>query len=567
MKRLTRILSTLLCVLLLCGCQAGQNSAASLPTFSEETPGAEILVHTVEELVEAIAPDTTIVLPTGTLLLSDGSPMKSENPYCRWEYDTLVISNVDGLTIRGSGKDLSVLKTEPRNAAVLTFTNCRDLTLTGFTAGHTQRAEACEGNVVNLNGCSKVTLKDLSLFGCGAVGLNGWMVRDLTLEDTDIYDCSSSGVSIYQGGGILLKNCRLFNIGAEQDALYALDVSDCMDVLLDNCRMDNNRLMQLISCYASTVQLQGCSMEENTLTDAMFHVYGQYSESGTGVGASVELTDPAFNGNSAWKWMDTDNGGQVMIGDEEMTEDGMAQKFGAFARTEGEAATGDAGSQREQITVKNVDEFLAALGPDREIVIDCPVLDLSKAKNYGTDDGDYYHWEDPFDGPQLTICNVENLTIRGKDGKDANVVSAVPRYAQVLAFDNCTNLTIRDLTAGHTKEPGYCMGGVLQFQNCGSITVENTGLFGCGTIGVGAQSCSNVLIRNNDIYECSYGGISLYCVDGASMEGNSFRALGEEYGDGFVYSTDSGSRNILFEQNLVQPGTDLKTYDYPQYTK
>ena len=96
MKRLTRILSTLLCVLLLCGCQAGQNSAASLPTFSEETPGAEILVHTVEELVEAIAPDTTIVLPTGTLLLSDGSPMKSENPYCRWEYDTLVISNVDG---------------------------------------------------------------------------------------------------------------------------------------------------------------------------------------------------------------------------------------------------------------------------------------------------------------------------------------------------------------------------------------------------------------------------------------------------------------------------------------
>ena len=111
------------------------------------------------------------------------------------------------------------------------------------------------------------------------------------------------------------------------------------------------------------------------------------------------------------------------------------------------------------------------------------------------------------------------------------------------------------------------MGGVLQFQNCGNVTVENTGLFGCGTIGVGAQSCSNVLIRNNDIYECSYGGISLYCVDGASMEGNSFRALGEEYGDGFVYSTDSGSRNILFEQNLVQPGTDLKTYDYPQYTK
>lgn len=567
MRRSIKMLVGFVCALaLFSGCQTG-SGAESLPTFAQEAPAEDSAVHTVQEFIDAIKPNATVTLPSGSLVLSDGSDQPVNNPYCKWEWGTLVISNVDGLTIRGSGKDLSVLKTEPRNAAVLTFTNCRDLTLSGLTAGHTQRVEACEGNVVNLNGCSNVTLKDVGLFGCGAVGLNGWLVRDLTLEDTDIYDCSVSGVSVYQGGGVLLKNCRLFDIGAEQDALYALDVSDCMDVRLENCRIDNNRLRQLISCYASNVQLLGCSMEGNTLTDAMFHVSGQYGESGTGAEGSVGLTDPVLVGNTAWKWLDTDNGGQVMIGDEEMTEDGMAQKFGAFARKAGEATTGDAGSQRDQITVKNADEFLAALGPDREIVIDCPVLDLSTAKNYGMDGGDCYRWEDPFDGPQLTIFDVENLTIRGKDGKDANVVSAVPRYAQVLAFDGCTNLTIRDLTAGHTKEPGYCIGGVLQFRNCGSVTVENTGLFGCGTIGVDAQSCRNILIRNNDIYECSYGGISLYRVDGAGMEGNSFRTLGDEYGEGFVYSIDSGSRNILFEQDPVQPGSELRTSQYPLYQK
>ena len=51
------------------------------------------------------------------------------------------------------------------------------------------------------------------------------------------------------------------------------------------------------------------------------------------------------------------------------------------------------------------------------------------------------------------------------------------------------------------------------------------------------------------------------------MEGNSFRTLGDEYGEGFVYSIDSGSRNILFEQDTVQPGSELRTSQYPLYQK
>lgn len=566
MKHTVKMLCCLLCALLLCGCQAAQEASASLPTFSEETPKAEILVHTVEELVAAIAPNTTIALPSGTLMLSEGSPTGSQNPYCKWEFDSLVISNVDGLTIRGSGKDLSVVKTEPRDATVLTFQNCRDLTLTGFTAGHTQRSEPCEGNVLDLKGCSKVTVSDVGLFGCGAVGVNGWMVRDLTLKDTDIYDCSSSGVSIYQGGGILLENCRIYNIGAEQDAMYALDVSECMDVRLENCRIDQNRAIELISCYASTVQLKGCSMEENSLTDVMFHVYGQYAQSGIGPGATVELMDTVFLGNTAWNWLDTGAGGQVKDGEGELTEEDMVRKYGSFTRTEEEAATGDPGSQRDQITVKNADEFLAAIGPDREIILDCPLIDLSTASTYGTVGGEYHHWEDPFDGPQLVITDVENLTIRGKDGKAGNVLSAVPRYAQVLAFSNCTNLTLRDLTAGHTKEPGYCMGGVLQFLNCGNVTVEACGLFGCGTIGVDAQYSSNLRIADNDIYECSFGGVNLYRAEGVTMEGNTFRDLGDEYG-GYIYCTDRTSRNVCFDGELVQQGSQLLPEEYPAYQK
>ena len=134
----------------------------------------------------------------------------------------------------------------------------------------------------------------------------------------------------------------------------------------------------------------------------------------------------------------------------------------------------------------------------------------------------------------------------------------------MLYFDSCSDITLKDLTAGHTKEPGYCLGGVLKFAWCSNVTVENTGLFGCGTIGVDSYGCSNLLIQNNDIYECSFGGVNLYASEMVTMQNNRFRALGD-YGIGYIYATDESCRNILFEGESVQPGLTLETVDYPGY--
>lgn len=566
MKKSIRVLMGLLCVLsLLCGCSAGSNAEASLPTFTEQTGSNEVEVRSVQELVEAIAPNTTIALPTGNLMLTDEMTLDNQNPYCKWEYDTLVISNVDDLTIRGSGKDLSVVKTGFRYAHVLSFRNCRNLTLTGFTAGHTQRAEACEGNVIELRACSNVELTDLGLFGCGAVGLNASNVRELAVADTDLYDCSISGASLYQCGGVRMENCRFYDLGVEANgASAAAEVSESMDVSFRNCRFENNLCYNLISDYGSDVALSGCSVKGNRLTGGMLSLNDEFV--GDVSHAILTLEGTTFENNTGWCWLEEGIGGNVL--DETgkaLTEEDLSARFGAFPREEAEAASGDPGSDRDQITVKNADEFLAAIGPDREIILDSPLIDLSTASTYGTVSGEYYRWEDPFDGPQLVITNVENLTIRGKDGKDANTISAVPRYAQVLAFSNCTNLTIQDLTAGHTREPGYCMGGVLQFQNCANVTVKNTGLFGCGTVGVDAWNSSGLLIRENDIYECSYGGINLYQVQNVTMEANTFRALAKEYGNGYIYSTDTACRNVLFNGELVRPGYLLAAQEYAAY--
>ena len=182
---------------------------------------------------------------------------------------------------------------------------------------------------------------------------------------------------------------------------------------------------------------------------------------------------------------------------------------------------------QNQVTVTTVDEFLAAISPNTEIIVDAELIDLSKAAGYGKTDGDYYYWAEAYDGPELYIAEVSNLTIRGA-GEDhtVNVISSVPRYSNVLNFFNCANIMVKGLTVGHTEEPGYCLGGVLFFMNIQDILVEDCGLFGCGTLGVKAESSKNIQIINNDIYDCSVGGVELTNCDDVNVDGNTFRELG-----------------------------------------
>ena len=184
-------------------------------------------------------------------------------------------------------------------------------------------------------------------------------------------------------------------------------------------------------------------------------------------------------------------------------------------------------TQQTQVRVTTADEFLAAIAPDTEIVLDAALIDLSTAAGYGKTNGEYYHWNEEYDGPGLYISGVSNLTIRG-GGEDhnANVISSDPRYAYVLTFENCSNIHIAGFTAGHSKEPGYCAGGVLAFRNSQDILVEDCGLFGCGTIGVMGESTKNMQIVSNDIYECSVGGVEFSNCDDVNVDCNTFRDLG-----------------------------------------
>ena len=208
----------------------------------------------------------------------------------------------------------------------------------------------------------------------------------------------------------------------------------------------------------------------------------------------------------------------------------LAEEAGDAAPTEPVEFTPVIDGEQTQVHVSTVDEFLAALAPDTEIILDAEFYNLSDATGYGKTNGEYYRWQEVFDGVQLTIHDLSNLTIRaeGDDVKE-HTVSATPRDAHVLNFENCSNIMVEGFTAGHTIEPGSCCGGVIGFYNCENTLVNNCGLYGCGVVGVWAENSQSIQVTNCDIYECSWGGIYMVTCRDVTFNGNTIRDLGEEF--------------------------------------
>ena len=476
-----------------------------------------VQVSDVDELLAAIGPNTVVELRPGTYRLSEaenyGAP--TGTVHYTWEecYDgyQLVIQEVRNFSITGSGKFVTVLDTDPRYANVLVLRNCEDVTLKGFTAGHTTQRGECSGGVIRTENCRNVDLSGLGLYGCGVTGLIADMCTNLTLTDSDVYDCSTSALSLHAVEGMTVSNCRIYDIGTEEYGGYTFfSISGSRNVVISGCEISGSTVSYLMNTANSNVELRNNLFSDNRVRDAAFSIQG---------GLAV-MSDDRFADNNIRRWYD---------GYGSFAVDPNGNPIQEFEQTGVKAEEPANPQPMLQIHVSTVDELIAAIGPNTEIILDGDFYDLSQATGYGTYKGDHYYWEDIFDGPGLVICNVQNMTIRSNDGNvKGHTISAVPRYADVLAFSSCENITLSGFTAGHTREPGSCAGGVIEFRDCDRMTVDNCGLYGCGILGVYSEYSSGITVKNCDIYECSQGGIQLRDTDTIILENNTFRDLGGE---------------------------------------
>ncbi len=177
-------------------------------------------------------------------------------------------------------------------------------------------------------------------------------------------------------------------------------------------------------------------------------------------------------------------------------------------------------AENQAVEVTNPEEFIKAIKSNTTIRLKPGAHLLSAAEDISTEN---VKWEKIHDGSEPVISNIENLVI---EATEYTSILIDPNYVYVLHFNNCKNISIRNLTLGHTDK-GYCIGGVLNFTDSSDITIEESILFGSGTYGITLERVKNFSMQNSLIKECTYGLLQIYNCSGITFTDSDFQDTGE----------------------------------------
>ena len=482
-----------------------------------------VKVKTVDEFLAAIAPNTVIELAAGVYDLSKASnyDSKTNSKYYFWEHDVgeeekaagLVIQNASGLTIRGAGMGNTTIEAVPRFVNVIDFRSCNNLTVSNFTAGHTKEPGLCTGGVLLIEDSSNVNIDSCGLFGCGTVGVLGLNCKKLNVTNCNIYECSVSAVRIADCADVLVSGCNIYDHGKKENPNVAESlfvVYECTRFTVYNCKIHDNKSEGLLYTRGSNnVLFLSNEVTKNTFTAGTFHFLK--------AGAIVDGCRFEGNNSSGWykeyaqikatgvdgKELDAAQFTAMKLRD--IKPESVAPKATPTPIPAIKTKTVAPGTE---INVKTMDEFLSALGSDRTIVLNGTSFITAQASDHYEIGGDneFYHWCLTPDGSELIIHNVKNLTIKAKNSDpSATKFEAIPCEANVISFASCENITVSGFTAGHTKNKVSSGGGVLRFDECKNIKVENMRLYGCGNEGIETDKCSDIDIINTEIFKCGQG--------------------------------------------------------------
>ncbi|MCB5229514.1 MAG: right-handed parallel beta-helix repeat-containing protein [Candidatus Cloacimonetes bacterium] len=168
-------------------------------------------------------------------------------------------------------------------------------------------------------------------------------------------------------------------------------------------------------------------------------------------------------------------------------------------------------SEMKVVNVTNEQEFLKSIGSNTVInleSLDGGYLVFSGKQTLGMPKN--ARWEEVFDGYQLVISNVNDLTITGR-AVGLSVIMAEPRYANVIKFENCKDIRLENLSLGHT-DGGYCTGGVVELGHCQDFSIWNCELWGCGIEGITAWDSSGLTCELTSITDCTYNAMTMVRV-------------------------------------------------------
>lgn len=168
--------------------------------------------------------------------------------------------------------------------------------------------------------------------------------------------------------------------------------------------------------------------------------------------------------------------------------------------------------------VDTVEQFLEAIRPGAKIAVvpgkynlteSLETLWKQKGDRWNTQH-EYVQINECMEAVELVVRNADGLTVygMGKDRMDTELcVSA--QYGTVLTFENCSDLTLENLTLGHRDVTGVS-GDTLRFRGSQNVSLRNLDLFGGSNFGIYTdEACGDFSVADSVIRDCRKGPLSL----------------------------------------------------------
>ena len=238
----------------------------------------------------------------------------------------------------------------------------------------------------------------------------------------------------------------------------------------------------------------------------------------------------------------------------------------------------------EMVTVDSIEALLEAIAPHTGILLKPGYYNMSEYIEYvWAREGERWNEKHPYvqlrncyDGVEVVIRRVDGLSICG-DNKNLTEIVVDPRYAQVLNFEECHDLTLSGLTMGHT-ETGACSGNVLDFRSCRNIRLSDMDIYGCGVYGIGCYDGTGELyVYSSTIRDCAYGALKILDGNGR-FEFHNCGLTGSEARDWYeptpyselafyecVFGENETSYYMFLEDIYTEDCVWSETYTYPEY--
>ncbi|HEY5533629.1 MAG TPA: right-handed parallel beta-helix repeat-containing protein [Ignavibacteria bacterium] len=196
-------------------------------------------VSNTKEFLDAIGPDRTIVVNSGTYDLSDYSGHFGKYYYYQktFEGSELLITDVNSLKIIGTGFLTPEIITQPVDGNVLCFSYCNNIIIENIEAGHGAQKGECTGGVLKFNDCSNIRISDCILYGSGTEGITCDGVSGLVFENSVIKRCTYGIMTLENSSSVLFDKCEFFN----NVGFNMINLIRCKVVKFNECGIKSNK--------------------------------------------------------------------------------------------------------------------------------------------------------------------------------------------------------------------------------------------------------------------------------------------------------------------------------------